>query len=131
MAELFQKTASCGLCGSIPGHTAAQAIPGKMTLNDGATMTTAQSTSELPAPAPVRVQPVVGPHVEWEIVLSGGHPDIFVIVSAPENATDAELQSLAETETMAKTYIWSKRLVRPNARTERRGTATLEPPKTL
>ena len=57
---------------------------------------------------------VVGPHVEWEIVLSGGHPDIFVIVSAPENATDAELQSLAETEAMAKTYIWSKKRVRPN-----------------
>ena len=53
-------------------------------------------------------------HVEWEIVLSGGHPDIFVIVSAPENATDAELQSLAETEAMAKTYIWSKKRVRPN-----------------
>ena len=57
---------------------------------------------------------VVGPHVEWEIVLSGGHPDIFVIVSAPENATDAELQSLAETEAMSKTYIWSKKRVRPN-----------------
>jgi hypothetical protein len=58
----------------------------------------------------------VGPHVEWEIVLSGGHPDIFVIVSAPENATDAELQSLAETEAMAKTYIWSKKRVRPNVK---------------
>jgi len=46
--------------------------------------------------------------------LSGGHPDIFVIVTAPENATDAELQSLAETEAMAKTYIWSKKRVRPN-----------------
>lgn len=57
---------------------------------------------------------VVGPHVEWEIVLSGGHPDIFVIVSAPESATDAELQSLAEAEAMAKTYIWSKKQVRPN-----------------
>ena len=61
--------------------------------------------------------PVVGTHVEWEIVLSGGHPDIFVIVSAPENATDAELQSLAETEAMAKTYIWSKKRVWP--KTER------------
>ena len=57
---------------------------------------------------------VVGPHVEWEIVLSGGHPDIFVIVSAPENATDAELQTLAETKAMAKTYIWSKKRVQPN-----------------
>jgi hypothetical protein len=57
---------------------------------------------------------VVGPHVEWEIVLSGGHPDIFVIVSAPENATDVELQRLAETEAMAKTYIWSKKRVQPN-----------------
>lgn len=55
------------------------------------------------------------PHVEWEIVLSGGHPDICVIISAPETATDAELQSLAETEAMAKTYIWSKKRVRPNA----------------
>ena len=143
MADLFQDYFSFGFCGSLSGHAPAQAIPGKMTLNDGAananattsrrmdTMTTAQSTSELPAPAPVRVQPVVGPHVEWEIVLSGGHTDIFVIVSAPENATDAELQSLAETEAMAKTYIWSKRLVRPNARTERRGPATLEPLKPL
>jgi hypothetical protein len=69
---------------------------------------------QIPSDPPVRVQPVVGPHVEWEIVLSGGHPDIFVIVSAPENATDAELQSLAETEAMAKTYIWSKKRVRPN-----------------
>ena len=59
-------------------------------------------------------QDVVWPHVEWEIVLSGGHPDIFVCVSAPENASDAELQSLAETEAMAKTYIWSKKRVRPN-----------------
>lgn len=57
---------------------------------------------------------VVGPPVEWEIVLSGDHPDIFVVVSAPEDATDAELQSLAETEAMAKTYIWSKKRVRPN-----------------
>ena len=61
------------------------------------------------------LQQLVGPHVEWEIVLSGGHPDIFVIVSAPENATNAELQSLAETEAMAKTYIWSKKRVRPNS----------------
>ena len=57
---------------------------------------------------------LLGRTVEWEIVLSGGHPDICVIVSAPENATDAELQSLAETEAMAKTYIWSKKRVRPN-----------------
>lgn len=56
----------------------------------------------------------VGPHAEWEIVLSGDHHDICVIISAPEKATDAELQSLAETEAMAKTYIWSKRRVRPN-----------------
>lgn len=53
----------------------------------------------------------VGQHIEWEIVLSGRHPDIFVIVSAPVNATDAELQSLAETEAMSKTYIWSKKRV--------------------
>ena len=58
-------------------------------------------------------------HVEWEIVLSGGHPDICVIISAPESATDAELQSLAETEAMAKTYIWSKKRVRPNDGTQR------------
>jgi hypothetical protein len=57
---------------------------------------------------------LLGRTVEWEIVLSGGHPDIFVIVSAPETATDAELQSLAETEAMAKTYIWSKKPVRHN-----------------
>jgi hypothetical protein len=59
---------------------------------------------------------LLGRTVEWEIVLSGGHPDIFVIISAPENATDAELQSLAEIEAMAKTYIWSKKRVRPNIR---------------
>jgi hypothetical protein len=64
-------------------------------------------------------QQVVLPHVEWEIVLSGEHPDIFVIVSAPENATEAELQSLAEKEAMAKTYIWSKRRVRQNDKADR------------
>jgi hypothetical protein len=32
-----------------------------------------------------------------------------VIISAPENATDAELQSLAEIEAMQKTYLWSKK----------------------
>ena len=30
MADLFQDSFSSGICGSIPGHTAAQAIPGKM-----------------------------------------------------------------------------------------------------
>lgn len=53
--------------------------------------------------------------IEWEIVLSGQHPDISVIVSAPETATDAELLALAETEAFAKTYIWSKERVSPNA----------------
>ena len=72
---------------------------------------------QTPGDPPVRVQPVVEPRIVWEIVLSGGHPDIFVIVDAPENATDAELQSLAETKAMAKTYIWSKKKrVWPNAK---------------
>jgi len=34
MADLFQDSFSSGICGSIPGHTPAQAIPGKMTLRD-------------------------------------------------------------------------------------------------
>ncbi len=68
------------------------------------------------------------PHVGWEIVLSGDHPDIFVVISAPENATDEELQSLAETEAMAKTYIWSKKRVRQNVERSHAGPATQPKP---
>ncbi len=58
-------------------------------------------------------QPVVEPNVEWEVVLSGDHPDIFVIVTAPENATDTELLQKACEEAMQKTYIWTKKRVQP------------------
>ncbi len=50
--------------------------------------------------------------IEWEIVLSGGHDDIFVTVEAPENATDEELQALAEKEAFRKTYIFSAKKVK-------------------
>lgn len=69
--------------------------------------TTPDTTPTVPAAGSARL-------VEWEIVLSGGHPDIYVRIQAPENATDTELQALAENEAMAKTYIWSKRKVQPN-----------------
>jgi hypothetical protein len=47
--------------------------------------------------------------VEWEVVLSGGHADIYVIVTAPENVTDLELLEIAIAEAMENTYIWSKK----------------------
>ena len=58
---------------------------------------------------------LLGSTVEWEIVLSGDHPDIFVIIESPENATENELLQKACDEAMQKTYICSKKRVRPNA----------------
>jgi hypothetical protein len=49
------------------------------------------------------------PKIDWAVVLSGNHPDIFVIVSAPENITDSELLQKAREEAMSDTYIWSKK----------------------
>ena len=58
---------------------------------------------------------LLGRTVEWEIVLAGDHPDIFLILEAPENATDNQLLQKACDEAMQKTYLWLKKRVRPNA----------------
>lgn len=54
--------------------------------------------------------------VTWEIVLSGDHPDIFVVFDAPDNLSDHELQNLAEQEAFRKTYIWSKKITNEKAK---------------
>jgi hypothetical protein len=51
------------------------------------------------------------PEVDYEVVLSGDHPDLFVVVSAPENATNAELQRIAEEFVFRNTQIYSKKRV--------------------
>lgn len=45
--------------------------------------------------------------VDFEVVLSGDHPDICVVITADENASKNTLLQLACDEAMRKTYIWS------------------------
>ncbi len=51
------------------------------------------------------------PKVDWEIVLTGNHPDIFVVINAPEDANDNDLLELAINSAMNDTYIWSKKKI--------------------
>jgi hypothetical protein len=43
----------------------------------------------------------------FEIILSGNHPDIFVIIEADENTSKEKLLELAIAEFTKNTYIWS------------------------
>lgn len=47
--------------------------------------------------------------VEFEIVLSGNHSDIYVCIQAPSDINEDELLALAIEEAMRKTYVWSKK----------------------
>ena len=48
--------------------------------------------------------------VEFEIVLSGDHPDIFVTFNAKSDISDDELLYRAIEEATNNTYIYSKKM---------------------
>lgn len=48
--------------------------------------------------------------VTYEIVLSGDHPDMFVIFDAPDNLTQSELLEKAIEAVTWKTYIFERKV---------------------
>lgn len=52
--------------------------------------------------------------VTFEVVLSGDHKDIFVMVDAPRDIAKKDLLIKACEKAMDKTYIWSYKIAQKN-----------------